>query len=211
MHLPCFSKRSRLFYILFKDFADRSTALLALLLLSPILLTLGLLVRWRIGEPVLFRQQRPGKHARPYLLLKFRTMSQAFDRNGIPLSDSERLTPTGRWLRSTSLDELPALYNILRGEMSFIGPRPLLMEYLPLYSPEQARRHNVKPGFSGWAQINGRNSISWQDKFRKDIWYVDHQGFFLDLLIFIVTFWKVLCREGISAQGEATMTPFTGV
>ena len=143
-------------------------------------------------------------------LIKFRTMSNARDGSGALLPDSLRLTPLGRWLRATSIDELPELFNILRGEMSFIGPRPLLLQYLPLYSPQQARRHDVKPGFSGWAQINGRNSISWEDRFNLDVWYVDHQSFWLDLRIFLLTIWKVMLREGISAPGESTMAPFTG-
>lgn len=193
-----------------KALADRSAALLALLLLAPLLLLVALLVRWRLGEPVLFRQQRPGYRERPFWLLKFRTMTDRRDASGHLLPDAERLTPLGRWLRATSIDELPELFNILRGEMSFIGPRPLLMAYLPLYSPEQARRHDVVPGFSGWAQINGRNALSWEEKFRLDVWYVDHQSFSLDLRIFLITIWKVLRREGISATGEATMAPFTG-
>jgi lipopolysaccharide/colanic/teichoic acid biosynthesis glycosyltransferase len=163
-----------------------------------------------MGSPVLFRQQRPGYRAQPFQLLKFRTMTNQRDASGALLPDAQRLTPFGRLLRSTSIDELPELINILRGEMSFIGPRPLLMQYLPLYSPEQARRHDVKPGFSGWAQINGRNSLSWEAKFRLDVWYVDHQSFWLDLRIFLVTIWKVIRREGISAAGEATMPRFTG-
>ena len=154
----------------FKALADRVAALLALLLLSPLLVLVLLLVRWRLGAPVLFRQQRPGYHGRPFWLLKFRTMTNARDGSGALLPDAQRLTPLGRWLRATSIDELPELLNILRGEMSFIGPRPLLMAYLPLYSPEQARRHNVMPGFSGWAQINGRNALSWEEKFRLDVW-----------------------------------------
>jgi len=197
-------------YALFKGLADRLTALLALLLFSPLLLVIGALVHFRLGAPVLFRQQRPGYIGRPFWLLKFRTMSNARDTSGALLPDAQRLTPFGRWLRSTSIDELPGLLNILRGKMSFIGPRPLLMQYLPLYSAEQARRHDVKPGFSGWAQINGRNTLSWEEKFRLDVWYVDHQNFWLDLHIFLITIWKVLRREGISAAGEATMAPFTG-
>jgi len=185
-------------------------ALLALVLLSPILVVLALQIRARLGAPVLFRQQRPGLYGRPFWLLKFRTMVDVRDGHGKLLPDADRLTRFGRWLRSTSLDELPGLWNILRGEMSFIGPRPLLMQYLSLYSPEQARRHDVKPGFSGWAQINGRNAISWEEKFRLDVWYVDHQSFWLDLRIFLLTIWKVIRREGISAAGEATMAPFTG-
>jgi lipopolysaccharide/colanic/teichoic acid biosynthesis glycosyltransferase len=197
-------------YSSFKSIADRGAALLALLLLSPLLLLLAFLVFFRLGAPALFRQQRPGYCGRPFWLLKFRTMTEARDASGALLSDRERLTPFGLWLRESSMDELPELLNILRGEMSFIGPRPLLMQYLPLYSPVQARRHKVKPGITGWAQINGRNALSWEDKFRLDVWYVDHQSFWLDLRIFLITIWKVLRREGISAAGEATMAPFTG-
>ena len=193
-----------------KALADRLAALLALLLLSPLLVVVVLLVRWRLGAPVLFRQQRPGYRGRPFWLLKFRTMTNARDGSGSLLPDAQRLTPLGRWLRATSIDELPELINILHGEMSFIGPRPLLMAYLPLYSTEQARRQDVKPGFSGWAQINGRNALSWEDKFCLDVWYVDHQSFWLDVRIFLLTIWKVIRREGISAAGEATMAPFTG-
>ncbi|MCP9808474.1 sugar transferase [Cyanobium sp. HWJ4-Hawea] len=197
-------------YALFKDLADWVAALVALLLLSPLLVVVVLLVRWQLDAPVLFRQQRPGYRGRPFELLKFRTMTSARDASGTLLPDAQRLTPLCRWLRSTSIDELPGLINILRGEMSFIGPRPLLMQYLPLYSSDQARRHDVKPGFSGWAQINGRNAISWEEKFRLDVWYVDHQDFWLDLRIFLITILKVIRREGISAAGEATMSPFTG-
>jgi lipopolysaccharide/colanic/teichoic acid biosynthesis glycosyltransferase len=197
-------------YPFIKRCFDSSFALLLLILFFPLLLCFYLLVGFRLGYPVLFRQQRPGYRSRPFWLLKFRTMTNACDASGTLLPDSQRLTPFGSWLRSTSIDELPALLNILRGEMSFIGPRPLLIQYLPLYSPEQARRHDVKPGFSGWAQINGRNAISWEEKFRLDVWYVDHQSFWLDLRIFLLTIWKVIRREGISAAGEATMAPFTG-
>ena len=197
-------------YSFFKSIVDRSVALLALLLLSPLLLLLAFLVLSRLGAPTLFSQQRPGYFGRPFWLLKFRTMTAARDASGVLLSDRERLTPFGHWLRESSMDELPELLNILRGEMSFIGPRPLLMQYLPLYSPVQARRHQVKPGITGWAQINGRNALSWEEKFRLDVWYVDHQSFWLDLRIFLITIWKVIRREGISAAGEATMAPFTG-
>ena len=197
-------------YTRIKGLVDRIAALLALLILSPFLLMISLLVRWQLCAPVLFRQQRPGLRCKPFGLLKFRTMTNQRDANGELLPDAQRLTPFGRWLRSSSIDELPGLLNILRGEMSFIGPRPLLMQYLPLYSPAQARRHDVKPGFSGWAQINGRNAITWEEKFRLDVWYVDHQSFWLDLRIFVITIWKVLRREGISAVGEATMAPFIG-
>ena len=199
-----------LIYLIIKGLSDRFVALIALLILSPLLLLRSLLVRVRLGSPVLFCQQRPGYRGRPFWLIKFRTMTNARDASGALLPDAQRLTPFGCWLRNSSIDELPGLLNILRGEMSFIGPRPLLMQYLPLYSPEQARRHDVKPGFSGWAQINGRNAISWEEKFRLDVWYVDNQSFWLDLRICVITIWKVLRREGISAAGEATMTPFTG-
>ena len=160
-------------FIFFQELSDRSFAIVFLVMLSPLLIVVALLVRWRLGSPVLFRQQRPGHYGKPFCLLKFRTMSTARDSNGNLLADAQRLTPFGRWLRATSIDELPELFNIVRGEMSFIGPRPLLMQYLPLYSPEQARRHHVKPGFSGWAQINGAIS---QEKFRLDVWYVDHRN-----------------------------------
>ena len=194
----------------FKDLADRLCALIALLLLSPLLVAVALLVSRQHGAPVIFCQQRPGYRGKPFGLLKFRTMTNQRNVNGELMPDAQRLTPLGRWMRSTSIDELPGLLNILRGEMSFIGPRPLLMQYLPLYTPEQARRHDVKPGFSGWAQINGRNALSWNEKFRLDVWYIEHQSFWLDLRIFLITIWKVLSREGISAAGEATMAVFTG-
>ena len=197
-------------YSIFKGSCDYLFSLAALLLLSPLLLLVALLLRWQLGAPVLFRQKRPGYRGKSFCLLKFRTMTNQRDANGELLPDAQRLTPFGRWLRSSSIDELPGLLNILRGEMSFIGPRPLLMQYLPLYSPEQARRHDVKPGFSGWAQINGRNAITWEEKFRLDVWYVDNQSFWLDLRIFVITIMKVLSREGISAAGEATMAPFIG-
>ena len=197
-------------YSLFKRCFDFMIALAILTLLLPPLFFVYLLVASRLGYPALFRQKRPGYRGQPFLLLKFRTMTNARDARGSLLPDAQRLTPIGRWLRSTSIDELPALINILRGEMSFIGPRPLLMQYLPLYSPEQARRHDVKPGFSGWAQINGRNALSWEDKFCLDVWYVDHQNFWLDLRIFLLTILKVIRREGINADGETTMSPFMG-
>jgi lipopolysaccharide/colanic/teichoic acid biosynthesis glycosyltransferase len=182
----------------------------ALLLLSPILLGVALLVRIKLGGPVLFRQQRPGLHGKPFMMMKFRTMIDAFDRDGQPLPDAQRLTPFGCWLRASSLDELPELINILRGDMSLVGPRPLLMRYLPLYSPEQARRHEVRPGLTGWAQINGRNALTWDEKFALDLWYVEHRSFLLDLRILWQTALKVVRREGISSAGEATMPPFTG-
>ena len=193
-----------------KRFFDFLLALLVLLLLFPLLLTVALLVRYRLGSPLFFLQQRPGHHGRPFWLFKFRSMTNACAPSGALLPDDERLSAFGRWMRNTSMDELPSLLNILRGEMSFVGPRPLLMQYLPLYSLEQARRHAVKPGLSGWAQINGRNSISWEQKFRLDVWYVDHQSFWLDLRILLLTILKVLRREGISSPGEPTMPPFMG-
>lgn len=210
--MPARRKRRGRFriYPRLKVVIDRLTALVALVLLAPLLLALALLIRWRLGGPVLFCQQRPGKGGRPFRLLKFRTMTDQRDAYGALLSDAERLPPFGRLLRSTSLDELPELINILRGEMSFVGPRPLLVEYLPLYSPQQARRHEVPPGISGWAQVNGRNALSWPRKFELDVWYVEHQSLTLDLRILGLTLIKVLNREGISAAGEATMAPFSG-
>ncbi len=183
---------------------------IGLLALSPVLLAVALMIRRRMGRPVFFRQVRPGLHGRPFEMIKFRTMRDAADAEGNPLSDSERLTRLGRFLRSSSLDELPELWNVLRGEMSLVGPRPLLMEYLPLYSPEQARRHEVRPGITGWAQVNGRNAISWDERFALDVWYVDNRSLRLDLRIIWLTVRKVLKREGISAAGEATMPKFTG-
>ena len=197
-------------YRFIKSMLDRVFSIAALLILSPLLIIIFGLAWFRIGLPVFFTQQRPGHRGEPFGLLKFRTMTNQRDANGELLPDAQRLTPFGRWLRSSSIDELPGLLNILRGEMSFIGPRPLLMQYLPLYSLEQARRHYVKPGFSGWAQINGRNAITWEEKFRLDIWYVDNQSFWLDVRIFVITIWKVLRREGISAPGESTVTYFKG-
>ncbi len=178
--------------------------------LAPVLLALALLVRLNLGSPVLFRQQRPGLHGRPFDIYKFRTMTDACDASGNPLPDEQRLPPFGRFLRSTSLDELPELFNVLRGEMSLVGPRPLLMEYLPLYSPEQARRHEARPGITGWAQINGRNAISWEEKFCLDVWYVDHASLWLDLKIILKTAVAVLKREGIAQPGRATIDDFTG-
>ena len=189
---------------------DIVLALAALVLLAPVLLVVALLVRVLLGSPVLFRQQRPGLGGRPFYILKFRTMTDARDASGALLPDAERLTAFGRFLRSTSLDELPELLNILKGEMSFVGPRPLLMEYLPLYSPEQARRHEVRPGITGWAQVNGRNAITWERKFALDVEYVERQSLLFDLRILAMTAALVLRREGISAQGEATMPRFRG-
>ena len=189
---------------------DFSLSATALVVLSPVLAGLALMVRSRLGSPVLFSQVRPGLHGKPFRMYKFRTMTDARDPTGNLLPDSERLTDFGKWLRASSLDELPELINVLRGEMSLVGPRPLLMEYLPLYSPEQARRHDVRPGITGWAQINGRNAISWEQKFALDTWYVEHESVWLDVKILALTVWSVLRREGISAAGEATMPKFTG-
>jgi lipopolysaccharide/colanic/teichoic acid biosynthesis glycosyltransferase len=171
---------------------------------------IAFLVRLKLGSPVFFRQKRPGLDGKPFELLKFRTMADRRDAAGKELPDSDRLTGIGRWLRATSLDELPELWNVIRGDMSLVGPRPLLMEYLPLYSPEQSRRHDVRPGITGWAQINGRNAISWEEKFKLDVWYVDNQSFWLDLKILFFTVFRVFQRSGISAEGEATMPKFTG-
>lgn len=181
-----------------------------LLVLSPLLPVLAALVRINLGSPVLFRQQRPGLHGRPFSILKFRSMRDDRDQDGKLLPDRARLTRFGRFLRATSLDELPELWNVLRGDMSLVGPRPLLMDYLPLYSPEQARRHEVRPGLTGWAQISGRNAISWEEKFALDVWYVDNRSIELDLKILGLTVVRVLQRTGISAEGEATMPRFTG-
>ncbi len=181
-----------------------------LVLISPILLVLALLV-WRAHRrPLLFRQQRPGYHGRPFYIYKFRTMTDARDAQGKLLPDAERLTRLGQVLRATSLDELPELFNVLRGEMSLVGPRPLLTQYLERYNPEQARRHDVLPGMTGWAQVNGRNALTWEDKFRLDVWYVDHRSFWLDIKILALTLWKVVKREGISQPGHATAEEFMG-
>ena len=193
-----------------KRLFDLLASAFALIVLSPVLVLTALLVRIQLGGPILFRQQRPGYQGRPFHIFKFRTMIDRFAPDGSLLPDSERLTRFGRVLRSTSLDELPELFNILRGEMSVVGPRPLLMEYLPLYSAEQARRHDMPPGLTGWAQVNGRNALSWQDKFRLDVWYVDHWSFWLDLKIIFLTLVKVFQREGITQEGQATAEKFTG-
>lgn len=179
-------------------------------LFSPIFLVLSLAIYNQMGRPVLFRQTRPGLHGKGFEMVKFRTMREAVDLQGNALPDSERLTKFGRFLRSSSLDELPELWNVLKGEMSLVGPRPLLMEYLPLYSTEQARRHEVRPGVTGWAQVNGRNAISWEQKFALDVWYVNNQSLWLDMKIIWLTIRKVVMRDGISAVGEATMVKFKG-
>ncbi|MFW2342851.1 sugar transferase [Brevundimonas sp.] len=181
-----------------------------LVVLSPVLLVLWLIVRRRMGSPALFRQMRPGLHGRAFEMIKFRTMLDAMGSDGQPLPDAERLTDFGRWLRATSLDELPELWNVLRGEMSLVGPRPLMMEYLPLYTPEQARRHEVRPGVTGWAQVNGRNALSWDQKFALDVWYVDRHTLWLDVKIIVLTLRRIVQRDGISAPGSATMEKFEG-
>jgi len=189
---------------------DLTLAGLGLAVLSPVMLGVAAVVRVSLGTPVLFRQERPGLRGEPFEMLKFRTMRDAHDADGRPLPDAERLTAVGRFLRASSLDELPGLLNVVRGEMSLVGPRPLLMEYLPLYTPEQARRHEVRPGITGWAQVNGRNALSWDEKFRLDVWYVDNRSFWLDLGILLRTVKKVFVREGISQEGHATMEKFRG-
>jgi lipopolysaccharide/colanic/teichoic acid biosynthesis glycosyltransferase len=181
-----------------------------LLLLSPLMLTVALLVRLKLGSPVLFRQTRPGLRGKPFTLLKFRSMLDALDANGVPLPDGVRLTAFGKTLRATSLDELPSLWNVLKGEMSLVGPRPLLMEYLPLYDAMQSRRHDVRPGITGWAQVNGRNDIAWRRKFELDVWYVDHQSFFLDMRILGMTVGRLIARDGIAKKGHATTDNFRG-
>jgi lipopolysaccharide/colanic/teichoic acid biosynthesis glycosyltransferase len=193
-----------------KGVIDRVVALVALVLLAPLLLLIAGLVRWRLGAPVLFRQRRAGLHGHPFVLVKFRSMREERDGRGRQLSDTARLTPFGALLRRSSLDELPELMNIVKGEMSFVGPRPLLLDYLPLYSPEQARRHAVRPGLSGWAQVNGRNALSWERKFELDVWYVDHRTLALDLRILVLTLFTALAGGGVRAEGEATMAPFRG-
>lgn len=193
-----------------KRLFDITAAFAALLLLALPLALLTWQVRRKLGSPAFFRQVRPGMHGQPFEMVKFRTMTDARGADGALLPDADRLTPFGRFLRASSLDELPELWNVLKGEMSLVGPRPLLMEYLPLYSPQQARRHEVRPGITGWAQVNGRNALGWDDKFKLDVWYVDHHSLWLDIKILWLTVKKVLVREGISAAGEATMPRFTG-
>ncbi|WP_231850804.1 sugar transferase [Pseudomonas saudiphocaensis] len=194
----------------FKRLFDILASAFGLLLLFPVILIVAWLIRRKLGSPVLFRQIRPGLNGKPFEMIKFRTMRDAVDAHGDPLPDSERMTPLGHFLRSSSLDELPELWNVLKGDMSLVGPRPLLMEYLPLYSPEQYRRHEVRPGVTGWAQVNGRNALSWEEKFKLDVWYVDNRSLWLDLKIIFLTIKAVVVRDGISAKGEATMPKFTG-
>jgi sugar transferase EpsL len=193
-----------------KRVVDLVVSIAALLLLAPALVVIAVMIRLTMGGSVLFRQRRPGLHGHPFTMMKFRTMTDARDGQGQLLPDSERLTATGRFLRATSADELPALINVLKGEMSLVGPRPLLIEYLGRYTPEQMRRHDVKPGITGWAQVNGRNSLSWEKKFELDVWYVDHRSLGLDLRILWLTLMKVLKRDGITAEGHSTMPIFMG-
>ena len=193
-----------------KRLFDFLVALFALLILLPVIMVVAVLIRLKLGSPILFTQERPGLNGNVFKMMKFRTMLDAKDKQGNLLPDDERMTPFGAFLRSTSLDELPGLFNVLKGDMSLVGPRPLLVQYLPLYSSEQARRHNVRPGITGWAQVNGRNAISWEQKFKLDVWYVDNQSFLLDIEILLLTVKKVFVREGISADGHVTIEPFKG-
>lgn len=196
--------------MILKRVFDLLASITILMFAWPIILVAAILVRFKLGSPILFRQQRPGLDGKPIVLMKLRTMRDAVDSQGRTLPDSERLTKFGKLLRSTSIDELPALWNVIKGEMSLVGPRPLLMEYMPLYSQQQARRHEVRPGITGWAQINGRNAIGWDEKLAYDVWYVDNQSLFLDFKILVLTVWKVFRRDGISAPGQATQSKFTG-
>jgi len=193
-----------------KRLFDVVIASLALFLLLIPLIGLAVFVRLKLGSPVLFCQIRPGLKGKPFRMIKFRTMTDARDSNGQLLPDAERLTAFGHLLRATSLDELPELFNVIKGDMSLVGPRPLLIEYLPLYTAEQSRRHDVRPGVTGWAQVNGRNALSWEDRFKLDVWYIDHYSLWLDLKILLLTVRKVFAREGINASGETTMSKFTG-
>jgi sugar transferase EpsL len=193
-----------------KRLMDILGALAGLLLLAPVIVLLSLLVRIKLGSPVLFRQIRPGRGGEAFQMAKFRTMTDTRDANGELLPDADRLTGFGQFLRSSSLDELPELWNVLKGDMSLVGPRPLLMEYLPLYTERQARRHEVRPGITGWAQVNGRNALSWEEKFELDVWYMENRTLWLDIKILFLTVWKVVKRDDISQDGEATMSRFEG-
>jgi sugar transferase EpsL len=205
------NQQNKSFYLAFgKRLFDLALTIPALILLSPILLIVALIVRFKLGSPILFKQMRPGLHAKPFALYKFRTMTDKRGGDGQLLPDAERLTRFGRFLRASSLDELPELFNVLKGDMSLVGPRPLLMQYLPRYTPVQARRHEAKPGITGWAQVNGRNAITWEEKFKLDVWYVDNWSLWLDIKIIAMTVWKILKREGISQPGQATMAEFKG-
>ena len=206
-----YRRRTELVYRLFgKRLFDLALSIPVLIVLAPVLALVSILVRLRLGSPVLFCQRRPGLHGRPFTIFKFRTMSDARDGEGHLMPDEQRMTGFGRFLRSSSLDELPELFNVLKGEMSLVGPRPLLMRYLDRYTPEQMRRHEVKPGITGWAQVNGRNALTWEQKFALDVWYVDNWSLGLDLKIILLTIWKTLKREGISQPGHATAEEFMG-
>ena len=193
-----------------KRFFDFLVAFCAMLALLPVIVVVAVLIRFKLGSPILFTQDRPGLNGKVFKMMKFRSMLDGKDKQGNLLPDDERMTPFGAFLRSTSLDELPGLFNVLKGDMSLVGPRPLLVQYLPLYNAEQARRHDVRPGITGWAQVNGRNAISWEQKFKLDVWYVDNQSFLLDFKILLLTVKKVFVREGISADGHVTIEPFKG-
>lgn len=198
-------------YKVFKRLFDFFAALVALLLLSPVLVIAAIAVRCKLGTPVLFKQQRPGLNGSLFTIYKFRTMiSSTHDEQGNQLPDEQRLTPFGLWLRATSLDELPELFNVFRGDMSLVGPRPLMVKYLDRYTPEQNRRHEVKPGITGWAQVNGRNNMTWEEKFAYDVWYVDHRSLWLDFKILTRTLWHVICRKGVAKEGHATVDEFMG-
>ncbi len=204
-----FYKTKRNFYISHgKRIFDLALVIPGSVVLLPVLIIVALLVRFKLGSPMLFKQMRPGLREKPFTILKFRTMTDERDADGKLLPDVQRLTTFGAFLRKTSIDELPELINVLKGNMSLIGPRPLLMQYLTRYTPEQARRHEVKPGITGWAQVNGRNAITWKEKFKLDVWYVDNQSFWLDIKIIFMTIWKIFKREGINQQGQATMEEF---
>lgn len=193
-----------------KEIFDFTATFISMILLTPLLIIVALMVRLKLGGPILFSQDRPGKNGVIFKMYKFRSMLIAFDENGDALPDEQRLTSFGKFLRATSLDELPALWNVIKGDLSLVGPRPLLAEYLPLYNEQQARRHNVKPGITGWAQVNGRNTISWEDKFKYDVWYVDNRSFLLDMKVILLTVKKVLLRQDISQGGHVTMAAFKG-
>ena len=195
---------------MFKRLFDLVLTLLVGLIFLPVIIMLAIVISSVIGNPIVFKQLRPGLNGKPFCIYKFRTMNNHKNGKGELLPDAQRLTAFGQWLRSTSLDELPSLWNVLRGDMSLVGPRPLLLEYLPLYNAEQTRRHQLKPGITGWAQVNGRNAISWEDKFKLDVWYIDNQSLYLDVKIILLTIKKVLCRDDINAKDEATMPKFTG-
>lgn len=208
--LNCFILWVRISGISMKRTFDLLFSITALIMLAPLLVILSFAIFYKLGYPIIFKQTRPGEKAKPFEMFKFRTMTNDLDDNGLLLSDSARLTKFGNFIRASSLDELPELWNVIRGEMSLVGPRPLLMEYVPLYDGEQFRRHDVLPGITGWAQVNGRNAISWEDKFKLDVWYVDNQSFWLDVKILLMTVKKVFFSEGIRAEGEVTMARFTG-